>query len=123
MVRKVLSGESASVSEHDCQKYVRDVLPSLLQVYYENDTFNANETGLFYKCLPDKTLAFKNENCHGGKKSKHRITVVVAEKISGTKKLPLLVIGKSKNPRCFGQKRVKSLPVIYTNNQKAWMKS
>ena len=34
-------------------------------------------------------------------------------------KIPLFVIGKSANPRCF--KHVKTLPVEYTNNKKAWM--
>lgn len=123
LVSRVLSGESASVSDHDCETYIKDVLPSLLQNYSENDIFNADETGLFYKCLPDKTLAFKNEDCHGSKKSKERITVMVAANMSGTEKLPLLVIGKSKNPRRFGRKGVKSLPVTYTNNKKAWMNS
>ena len=84
IVSKVLSGESASVSEQDCQTYVKDILPGLLQDYSENDIFNADETGLFYKCLPDKTLAYKSENCHGGKKSKDRITVMIAANMSGT---------------------------------------
>jgi len=39
---------------------------------------NADETGQFYKCLPDRTLTFKNKNCHGGKISKKRITVMFA---------------------------------------------
>uniref|UniRef100_A0A914X0R6 DDE-1 domain-containing protein n=1 Tax=Plectus sambesii TaxID=2011161 RepID=A0A914X0R6_9BILA len=34
-------------------------------------------------------------------------------------KLPLLVIGKSANPRCF--KHVRCLPVAYEANSKAWM--
>ena len=39
--------------------------------------------------------------------------------MTGTTKLPLLVIGKSKTPRCF--KGVKSLPCTYRNNKTAWM--
>ncbi|KAL4084299.1 hypothetical protein QTP88_028124 [Uroleucon formosanum] len=38
-----------------------------------------------------------------------------------TDKKKLLVIGKSKNPRCF--KGVSSIPVFYENNTKAWMTS
>jgi hypothetical protein len=41
--------------------------------------------------------------------------------MSGTEKLDLFVIGKSAKPRCF--KNVKSLPVIYKSNKKAWMTS
>ena len=36
-------------------------------------------------------------------------------------KLPLLVIGRSENPRCF--KHVKTLPVSYKANRKSWMTS
>ena len=39
--------------------------------------------------------------------------------MDSSEKLKLLVIGKSKNPRCF--KHVKSLPVQYEANKKAWM--
>jgi hypothetical protein len=35
-------------------------------------------------------------------------------------KEPLIVIGKSPQPRCFGKVDPKSLPVIYRNNKKAW---
>lgn len=44
-----------------------------------------------------------------------------AANMDGSEKLPLLVIGKSKKPRCF--KNVKSLPVTYESNGKAWMTS
>lgn len=121
IVQKVMSGESASVSEVDCEDYRRDVLPTLLADYDPRDVFNADETGLFFKCLPEKTLAFKGETCHGGKRSKERVTVMVAANMTGTEKLKLLVIGKSAKPRCFSG--VKSLPVDYQNNKKAWMTS
>ena len=38
--------------------------------------------------------------------------------MSGTEKLPLLVIGKSAKPRAF---KNKELPVSYKSNKKAWM--
>ncbi|XP_008552099.1 uncharacterized protein LOC103574431 [Microplitis demolitor] len=41
--------------------------------------------------------------------------------MSGTEKKKLLIIGKSQKPRCF--KGVKSLPVDYANNRKAWITS
>ena len=39
--------------------------------------------------------------------------------MDGSEKLPLLMIGKSANPRCF--KNVKTKPVEYKSNNKAWM--
>ena len=40
---------------------------------------------------------------------------------AGTDKLPLMIIGKAANPRCF--KNVKTLPCTYKSNKKAWMTS
>jgi len=95
IVEKIVSGESAAVSEVDCEHYRTNVLPSLLKEYDSNDIFNADEFGLFFKCTPDRTLTFKGDSCHGGKKSKERVTVMVGVNMTGTEKLKLLVIGKS----------------------------
>ena len=69
-----------------------------LEGYKACNVFNVDETGLFFKLLPDKTLTFKNEPCHSGKHSKDRITVLVGSNSDGSEKLPLLVIGKAKVP-------------------------
>lgn len=87
--------------------------------YEPRNIFNADETALYFKCLPDKTYEFKDEKCHGGKHSKERVTVLLATNMTGTDMIKPLVIGKSKKPRCFAG--VKSLPVEYTANKKAWM--
>lgn len=52
---------------------------------------------------------------------KDRLTLMVCAYMSGTDKLLFLVIGKSRNPRCF--KNVKKLPTEYSSNKKAWMTS
>lgn len=98
------------------------MLPPLLEGYHPDDIYNLDETGLFYKCLPNKSLAFKGEKCHGGKYSKDRITVVPICNSTGTHKLPLIVIGKSQHPHCFGSKKnTVDLPVDYYWNKNAWM--
>jgi len=71
--------------------------------------------------MPDKTLAFKNEKCNSGEYSKERLTLLLAINMTGTDKLKPLLIGKSKNPKCFTG--IKSFPVEYTANKKAWMTS
>ena len=43
-------------------------LMSSVKGYKANDIFNCDETGLFFKMMPKKTLAFKREPCHVGKK-------------------------------------------------------
>ncbi len=115
---KTMSGESADVDMDAVNEWFKQ-LPNILKDYEPDDIFNADETGLFYKCLPKQTLTFKKEKCYGGKMSKERITVMVGGNSSGTEKLKLMVIGKSLKPRCF--KNVKNLPVIYKANRKAWM--
>lgn len=117
---KNVCGESNSVDNNECNEWIKN-LPALLHDYSPDDVFNADEAGLFYKCLPDKTFTFKGQPCHGGKLSKDRVTVLVSANMSGTEKLPLFLIGKSKRPRCF--KGIKTLPVKYQNNKKAWMTS
>ncbi|XP_019377766.1 PREDICTED: tigger transposable element-derived protein 4 [Gavialis gangeticus] len=101
--------------------WYQNVLPYYLNDYQPKNVFNVKETGLFYRMLPNNTFAFKGETCTVGKLSKERITVVVGTNMDGTEKLPLLVIGKNKNPHCF--KDVKSLPVDYEANDMAWMTS
>ena len=120
IVFKNICGESNAVDNSICNQWVED-LPALLHDYSPDNVFNADEAGLFFMCLPDKTFTFKGQPCNDGKLSKDRITVLLCANMSGTEKLPLLLIGKSKNPRCF--KGIRTLPVNYQNNKKAWMTS
>jgi hypothetical protein len=68
-----------------------------------------------------KTYAYSSEQCHGGKYSKERLTVLVVSNMDGSVKNRLLVIGKSKNPRTMKTILKESLPVTYEHNKKAWM--
>lgn len=110
-------GESASVDNNVVNNWITTVWPQIRKKFSEEDIYNADETGLFYKLTPDRTLKFREEQCKGGKLSKDRITVLLCTNMSGKDKRKLLVIGKSKNPRCF--KNVVSLPVNYKANSKA----
>ena len=49
-------------------------LPTLLSNYELKDIYNADEFGLFYECLPNKTYQPKSEKCSSRKSSKTRIT-------------------------------------------------
>ena len=54
-------------------------LPAILPNYKLEDVFNADEFGLFFQVLPNKTLKSKGEKCSGGKHSKVRFTRMCAE--------------------------------------------
>jgi hypothetical protein len=116
---KCISGESASVNEQDVATFA-EKLPSLIRGYDPENIYNADETGLFFRALPDKTLALKREKCSGGKMSKDRLTILHCVSMAGDKE-PLLVIGKSAKPRAFKKLGANSLPVDWKSNKKAWM--
>jgi len=92
-----ISGDSSAVNTDICSNWLANVWPSLRAGYCDDEIYNADEAGLFFKLTPDKTLRFKGEKCSGGKSSKDRITVLVAANMTGTDKRKLLVIGKSKS--------------------------
>lgn len=88
-----------------------DLLPE--QIY------NADESGLYWKLLPDKTYVSNMEkNAPGRKTEKQRLTFLACANASGTHKLKPLIIGKSKKPRSF---RNFSCPVHYKHSKAAWM--
>ena len=67
--------------------------------YEPCDVYSADEMGLFFNVLPDRTLAYKGESCHGGKHSKDGLTVLLCVNSDGSDKQVQIVIGKSPKPR------------------------
>jgi hypothetical protein len=115
---KVMAGEKTSVDDTVVTDWKNHRLPEILRNWAPEDIYNVDETGLFWRLTPDRTLAFKAERVHGGKKAKDRVTVLVGASMSG-EKLPLLVIGRFGKPRCFHG--IRHIPVKYRANGKAWM--
>lgn len=124
MVRKLESttigyfkvcGESANVDQNVVDEF-RSKLEKIVEDYASENIFNADETGLFFCTLPDKTLATKGEACKGGKSAKERITVMLACSSTGEKLQPL-IIGKSKHLRCFKNIKMGNLPVDWQSNK------
>lgn len=115
-----ICGEAKSCDSNALEEWLEKVWPELRENYCDEDIFNADETGLFYKALPNKLLRFKNEKCVGGKLSEERLTILCCANMTGSEKRKLMVIGKSQKPRCF--KNVRNMPnVNYYANKKAWM--
>lgn len=82
--------------------------------------YNADEFGLYWKTIPDKTQATDIEvKAPGSKISKERITFMPCANAAGTHKLPLLVIGKAQKPRAFAS--VRKQPVHYMGQKNAWV--
>lgn len=81
-------GESKSANAAVVEKWIAEVWPTISSGYKLEDIFNTDETGLYYKCTPDKTLRFKREACKGRKMSKERLTVLLCASITGEKCIP-----------------------------------
>ncbi|XP_062511789.1 tigger transposable element-derived protein 6-like [Corticium candelabrum] len=94
-----LSGEAADVDASVVDHWSRP-LQSLWEGYELRDIFNADETGLFYRALPSRSMVVKGDEAKGSKTAKERITALLARSAVGENLTPL-VIGRSANPRCF----------------------
>ena len=68
--------------------------------------YNIDETGLFFKLFPKQSYVLESES---GKKlrgvtgmgAKDRFTLFVCTNATGTRRLPMAMIGKAKKPLCF----------------------
>ncbi|XP_039590582.1 jerky protein homolog-like [Polypterus senegalus] len=93
------------------------------QQLIEEMIYNADETGLYYKILPDRTLAMKKDKTskEGYKQIKDRVTMLFCCNWTGHHKLTSLCIGKFGSPRYFHYINMSSLPLDYDHSKNAWM--
>ena len=117
---KKCHGEKMDADLDAVDQWRSNVLPELLQQYAPCDVYNADETGIYFRTVPDGTLRFGNR-LSGRKKAKKLVTALVCTNMDGSDKHPLLFIGKSKMPRYF--RNVAQLPTSYMSSLNAWMTS
>lgn len=112
-----LHGESKSSNTADASSFIENRVPKLLEKFSPDCIFNADETGLYYKALPDGTFKGKHEEAKGWKTQKQRLTLLFVVNATGTYKRAYC-IGKPQKPRCF---KGKDIPLPYYSNRNAWM--
>ncbi|XP_049645718.1 tigger transposable element-derived protein 2 [Suncus etruscus] len=84
--------------------------------------YGADQTGLFWKCLPSRTSGFDVEqNTSSYRSSRERIIIMCCANATGLHKLNLCVVGKAKKPRAFKGTELSSLPVTYFSQKSAWI--
>jgi hypothetical protein len=84
--------------------------------------YNADQTGLFFNKLPNRMYINCNEKHYRGvkqMKSKDRVTLMVASSAAGAK-IPLFMVGKSKQPECFRLLAGGKPPMHYHHQPNAW---
>lgn len=132
-----LQGEKLS-ADAEAPEPFREKLKEVIELegFTLNQVYNCDETGLYFRLLPKKTLACASEKgAPGMKSSKDRVTLMACANTTGTHKLPLLfvgknvytysnlsfAVGKAANPRCFKHINKTALPVKYYNQKNAWV--
>ena len=119
-IKKVsVCGESGDVSGATVDSW-KERIPEILNGYELDDIYNLDETGCFWRSLPDQGFGEKGKQGKGGKKSKSRVTVAFIVNAKGEKEDPI-VIWTAKKPRCFKSHTMSSLPVTYFDQKQAWM--
>ncbi|XP_057336672.1 jerky protein homolog-like [Microplitis mediator] len=116
-----INGEKLSADSNASSIFVH-TLKSIIDKngYTREFIYNVDETRLNYKALPIKSLVLRSESAAPGYKSlKEFVTIVVCANASGTHRLPLFIIGKSRNQEII--KHSQDMPVIYKYSKKAWM--
>ncbi|KAG0437570.1 Tigger transposable element-derived protein 6 [Dictyocoela muelleri] len=116
---KQCSGESYEVNRQIHCSFEQDIKAKILQ-YGQDNIFTCDETALFFKLAPSKSLVIRVR--YGIKKYKDRITRMLACNMSVTEKQILLIVRKFKNPRSF-KNFSKDFLCRYTHNKNAWMTS
>jgi hypothetical protein len=95
-------------------------------MYNIDHDYNMDETGLFFKVLPNHSYVKKSEleTARGTKlmKAKDRVIFYITTNADGMDKVPLSIIGKPKEPHCFVDQH-HLLPMKYYSQKKAWSDS
>ena len=105
---KVISGEAGGVREEIVTSW-QERLPNILSGYSPENIFNKDETGQFFRALPNRSLAEVSKQCTGGKKSKERVTCT------------FFVGGREKSIAIGNRRDTSQLPGSYFRQPKTWM--
>ncbi|GFY28354.1 tigger transposable element-derived protein 1 [Trichonephila clavipes] len=108
-----VSGESATVDKGAAKIFPEELAKIIEDGDYSVDqVFNVDETGLYWKKLPNRTYIAKDEKTASGHKaSKDRVTLLLCSNASGDRMLKPLLINKSLRPRAL-----KIWPACVTDN-------
>ncbi|GLV40948.1 hypothetical protein CBL_08522 [Carabus blaptoides fortunei] len=118
-----VQGESASADHEAARTYAEKIKKNIEEHgYTPNQVFNAEETDLWWKKMPNITFISKQEKCAPGfKASKDRITLLLCSNASGDFITKPFLVQKLLNPRALKGVNKNTLPVHWKANSKAWV--
>ena len=68
LASKTFTGESESADRSQIEPF-KEKFKTICEKYNPDDIYNCDETGLYFRLGPNKTVTLKNENCKGTKPS------------------------------------------------------
>ena len=74
IVNHLVEGESCEIQEQTIESWM-ERLREICIGYRLQDIWNMDETGCFFRALPDKTFSERRKRCKGGKSSKQRVAI------------------------------------------------
>lgn len=119
---KETHGEKLDADTVAADKWVKEVLPTILARYKPWQIYNCDETGFFYRGTARKGFVVAGEKPADSEQAKEHLTALVTYNMDGSVKPNLLIIGKSVQPRGFPRNH-SLLPMDYESSRKAWMDS
>lgn len=121
----VRHGEAASSDMKAAEDYIKTFSVLIkAQGYISQQVFNCDETGLFWKKMPNRTYITAEEKMMPGHKPmKDRLTLALCANASGDCKIKPLLVYHSENPRAFKSHKIlkEKLQVMWRSNPKAWV--
>ncbi|XP_015313992.1 tigger transposable element-derived protein 1 isoform X1 [Bos taurus] len=120
----VLLTEEPAVADAQAAARYPAVLRAILEegCYSPRQVFNVDETGLFWKRLPERMLlALEGTAGPGPKASKDHLTLLLGGNAAGDFKLKPLLVYPSENPRALRGCSKASLPVVWRSNRNDWL--
>ncbi|XP_065783058.1 tigger transposable element-derived protein 1-like isoform X1 [Muntiacus reevesi] len=121
---KVLLTAEPAVADAQAAARYAAVLRAVLEegCYSPRQVFNVDETGLFWKRLPERMLlALEGTAGPGPKASKDHLTLLLGGNAAGDFKLKPLLVYPSENPRALRGCSKASLPVVWRSSRNDWL--
>lgn len=114
---RIRHGEAGSIP--DSAEDEMRALQTVAGEFQEEDIYNMDETGLFWKMIPSRGLL--SQSYPGLKREKARISLCFCVNATGSDRLPVWIIGKAKTPRALRNVSISTMGGRWRWNKKAWM--
>jgi len=110
-------GEQSSVPQAAAEEMTE--IRDLCLRFPDEDIFNMDETGLFWRWAISRGLA--TTSIPGVKKDKSRVSIILCSNATGTERLPPWVIGKAKQPRALRGVNISAIGCVWRASTRGWV--